>query len=150
VGMFDNLRCRYPLPVEDWQRPLVEGKTFQTKDTPDQDLDLYEIREDGTLWRREDDEWLPEGLTARIDFYCDLPMDQPAPGEKSGWVEFSAVFLAGKLQVIALKEFRTPCEPEAPPVASTGGPIYDAKCLTQGIAMDGAYFKAPQREEKKT
>ncbi len=45
MGMFDNLRCKYPLPVDG-----ANALEYQTKDTPAQYLELYEIREDGTLW----------------------------------------------------------------------------------------------------
>lgn len=45
MGMFDNIRCKYPLP---W--PEVQDDIWQTKDTEAQYLDQYEIREDGTLW----------------------------------------------------------------------------------------------------
>lgn len=48
MGMFDYLKCHYPLPVAGF-----EGRTWQTKDTDSQFLDLYEIREDGTLWHEE-------------------------------------------------------------------------------------------------
>jgi hypothetical protein len=45
MGMFDELRCRYKLPIDGF-----DGHLFQTKSL-DCELDLYEIREDGTLWR---------------------------------------------------------------------------------------------------
>lgn len=45
MGMFDYLTCKYRLPVEG-----ADGLEFQTKDTPSQYLDQYEIREDGSLW----------------------------------------------------------------------------------------------------
>lgn len=45
MGMFDYIKCRYYLPV-----PNLNEREFQTKDTPRQLLDNYEIREDGTLW----------------------------------------------------------------------------------------------------
>lgn len=47
MGMFDNVRCDYPLPVEGCQ-----GRLYQSKDTPAQFLDSYEIRADGTLWHQ--------------------------------------------------------------------------------------------------
>lgn len=45
MGMFDNLRSNIPLPGLG-----LSDREFQTKDTPDQFLSSYEIREDGTLW----------------------------------------------------------------------------------------------------
>jgi len=47
MGMFDNIKCSYPLPINSVD---LSKKLFQTKSTPAQLLDLYEIREDGTLW----------------------------------------------------------------------------------------------------
>ena len=48
--MFDYIRCKYPLPVEG-----ANDLEYQTKDTPSQFLDKYEIREDGTLWHEDYD-----------------------------------------------------------------------------------------------
>lgn len=50
MGMFDYLRCEYPLPAPDAQH-----LEFQTKDTDSQFLDEYAIRADGTLWVQEYD-----------------------------------------------------------------------------------------------
>jgi hypothetical protein len=47
MGMFDYLRCTYPLP------PGAPVDGYQTKDTPSQWLDTYEIKADGTLWGEE-------------------------------------------------------------------------------------------------
>lgn len=43
--MFDELKCEYPLPISE-----LQDKIFQTKDTPNQMLDLFVIKEDGSLW----------------------------------------------------------------------------------------------------
>ena len=48
MGMFDEIRCLYPLP--DGFVPKG-GAVAQTKDTDAQSLDLYEIRADGTIWQ---------------------------------------------------------------------------------------------------
>ena len=45
MGMFDDIRCKYPLPLAG-----ANDLGYQTKDTDRQFMDLYEIREDGTLW----------------------------------------------------------------------------------------------------
>lgn len=50
MGMFDNLKCLYPLPVTG-----LNTEIFQTKDTPAQMLDMYEIRKEGTLWHEDYD-----------------------------------------------------------------------------------------------
>lgn len=50
MGMFDDIKCKYPLPMDG-----ANALNYQTKDTPAQYLDLYEIREDGTLWHEDYD-----------------------------------------------------------------------------------------------
>ena len=50
MGMFDDIKCKFPLPVAG-----ANGLSYQTKDTPQQFLDLYEIRVDGTLWHQDYD-----------------------------------------------------------------------------------------------
>lgn len=103
MGLFDYLRCNYPLPVEGAE--LLE---YQTKDTPAQWMDQYEIRADGTLWHENYDtedrsdpnaegfdrlfgcmtrvnkRWEPVLLTGEIVFYAED-------------IEFSAYFVGGKL-----------------------------------------------------
>ena len=104
MGMFDYLRCHYPLPVEGGA-----ALEYQTKDTPAQWLDQYEIRTDGTLWHQDYDtedrsdpsaegfarlfgcatrvneRWEPVALTGEVVFY-------------SGDFEFSAYFVRGELK----------------------------------------------------
>jgi len=50
MELSDYLICKYPLPVDGVEG--VNDLEFQTKDTNAQSLDLYEIREDGTLWHQ--------------------------------------------------------------------------------------------------
>lgn len=50
MGMYDYVKCLYPTP---W--PDTATIEFQTKDTPAQRLDSYEIRADGTLWHEKYD-----------------------------------------------------------------------------------------------
>lgn len=63
MGMFDDVRCLYPLPWEG-----AADFPWQSKDTDAQYLDQYEIRADGTLWhetytlRHEADEKAPLGF----------------------------------------------------------------------------------------
>lgn len=108
MGMFDNIKCSYPLPIEG-----LENEVFQTKDTPAQFLDTYEIREDGTLWHEEYDiedksdrskkgiermfgcmsrvneRWEQvTNFTGEIRFYTSID---------TRWIDFSAYFVNGKL-----------------------------------------------------
>lgn len=138
MGMFDNIICKFPLPL-----PEFQANEFQTKDTPAQYLDLYEIREDGTIWHEEYDtedqsvlgKWRREhpgqepppevntitnwaGCAARVnkrwvqltDFHDDLRFYNSIGHHSSGWVEFSARFTDGKLAKLTLIEHR-PMDP---------------------------------------
>ena len=117
MGMFDDIRCKYPLPIDN----DLKDEIFQTKDTPAQWLDVYEIREDGTLWHEDYDiedhsdktaegmkkfigcmtkvnkRWEPvKDFLGEIRFYT---------GDDKYWIEFSSYFVEGKLnQVHLVKE----------------------------------------------
>jgi len=86
-----------------------KGNQFQTKDTPAQALDNYELRGDGTLWYENyDAEWVEEesifgghlkknnkrweqckDFTGIISFYRSIG--------KEDWEEFEGTFAEGKL-----------------------------------------------------
>lgn len=124
MGAFDYVRCHYPLPVGG-----ARALEYQTKDTPAQWLDLYEIRADGTLWHQDYDtedrsdpnadglarlfgcatrvneRWEPVALTGEVVFY-------------SGDFEFSAYFVRGKLKHLETLQ--------SPNVKVTGTPPTDA------------------------
>lgn len=97
MGMYDELRCHYPLPVAG-----ANERDYQTKDTPDQYLYRYEITAEGRLRHQEWDaetgpgsEWFdhPDFL-GEIRFYdCD---------KDGGWIEFSAYFVAGVVKELHL------------------------------------------------
>ena len=104
MGMFDDLRCEYPLPLRDGVT-----RNFQTKSL-DCMMDRYEIRADGTLWRevyeikyqsdptatggyrlpRVSAGWEPITMTGEVRFY--------APEEHDQWIEFSTYFVKGMLK----------------------------------------------------
>ena len=125
MGMYDDIRCKYPLPTGP-----VDG--WQTKDTPAQYLDLYEIRTDGTLWHEEyefedhsdpeaegamalagcmtrvNKRWVQCNMTGEIRFY--------QFAEKSeGWIEHSAYFVGGTLRELQTIENRAPTTPTQSP-----------------------------------
>jgi len=132
MGLFDDIRCRYPL--------LVLGANdiaYQTKDTPSQYCEQYEIREDGTLWEQKFDilpsklptDFLPAtwcetmevfrkaiarvnhrweqvaDFTGEIRFYSIVKtVDGRVVNADSGegWLEWSAYFTKGKLRHLEL------------------------------------------------
>lgn len=119
MGMFDDLRCHYPLPREG-----ANTLAYQTKDTPAQWMDLYEIRADGSLWHETYDiedrsdpsatgldalrgsmtrvgkRWEPVKLTGEVRFYTSQPSGE--------WIEFSAYFIDGQLrELVDISQERT-------------------------------------------
>ncbi len=130
MGMFDELRCRYPLPVEG-----ANSLEYQTKDTPAQLMDLYEIREDGTLWHEDYDiedhseaqKWrvanpdreLPDelkglkglvGCASRVnnrwervlDFTGEICFYARLRSDHTSWIEWSSYFEHGRLSRLNL------------------------------------------------
>lgn len=111
MGMFDDLTCRYPLPVAG-----ANDLAYQTKDL-ECAMDQYEIREDGTLWHedydsrweesddaplgvwwhRDNKRWEIVPLTGEVRFYTSLRNERPY-----GWLEWSAYFKSGALQQVNL------------------------------------------------
>lgn len=111
MGMFDEVRCKYPLPV-----PELQGNLFQTKSFDCPYMELYEIREDGTLWHedverayqadpdaplgyrmdRVRESWEQVRQTMEVRFYnC---IGESDATQECGWIEFSAYFVEGQLR----------------------------------------------------
>lgn len=134
MGMFDDIICKYPLPIEG-----ANDLRYQTKDTPDQYLRLFKIEKDGTLWVEEYDtedqskagkwraenpgkeppdnfSWLDKalGCMARVnkrwkqvlDFTGEICFYTSLPPDHSGWIEWSAYFEDGKVVRLNLIEYR--------------------------------------------
>lgn len=132
MGMFDEVCCKMPLPVEidvDHRDHLFQTKSIGCE------LDLYEIREDGTLWHESYDvdgqsepnaegfqrlvgmqtrvnrRWEQlDGFTGEIVFYCFASeigtKDEGQP--YSGWLELSAYVVAGTLKHLELLRYEEP------------------------------------------
>jgi len=120
MGMFDQIICRYPLPI-----PGANDLDYQTKSL-DCVLDDLEIREDGSLWKEHYDvedhsdpkangiasvfgsmarvnlRWEPEPYTGEICFHTSLGKDH------SGWIDFSAWFADGKIKEVSVLQHRVP------------------------------------------
>jgi len=101
MGMFDHIRYK--------------GHEYQTKDTPEQWLANYEIREDGTLWLEEcDSEWVKDEdhfLGAYIKesnhrwvqqdrFIGEIRFYRNLDKEYKVWEEFSTYFIDGQMKHI--------------------------------------------------
>lgn len=124
MGMFDTVRCRYPLPHH-------QDVEFQTKDLAHlvhQDawiggfLDQYEITEDGRLkrhahereWRKDPDHPLGGYLASIRDWWEEVPdvhgdvriytsVGKPKEPDYR-WVEFRVRFTNGRVQEVEEKE----------------------------------------------
>lgn len=101
MGMFDGVRCRYPLP---W--PEVQEDTWQSKDTPAQYLELYEIRADGSLWHEADSEkgshWLPvSDYSGELEMHT-LVRYPDRPGHT--WYSVQFLFKDGLVKVMTPKK----------------------------------------------
>lgn len=124
MGMFDDIVCKYPLPMPEDTKGF-KSAGFQTKDL-DNALDLYEIREDGTLWlyecEREYTGGDPNGITfsekfgevkeinkrwthVKLSKTINMYTYQHGEGEYDYWVEFVIEFVDGIINKIELKKF---------------------------------------------
>lgn len=105
MGLYDDVRCKYPLPVEG-----ANALSFQSKDTPEQFMHLYEIREDGSLWHQGRDmgqetlgPWSHvSGFTGEIVFYSSWDNNWNKVRHNCGWIEFSSYFVNGQLKELHL------------------------------------------------
>ena len=133
MGMFDYLKCDYPLPEAEGR--LHPECHWQTKDTPAQWMDHYHIRDDGALWhlaydietqsgvnvdspavtlahplRHTNERWEPCLFLGEIRFY--RFWDEV---KHEGWIEYSSYFVHGQLQHIHCIECcKGPREPATP------------------------------------
>ena len=126
MGMFDDIECKYPLPLPEEPKGFTGEIYFQTKDL-ECCLDKYEIREDGTLWihkveyeypddvadenlswgditlkiKEKKSWWEPVNTTRTIKMYNSVYGD----GEYDYWVVYEITFLDGKVTKTNLAKF---------------------------------------------
>ena len=101
--MFDYVRCFRPLPGD----PPKTVLEWQTKDTPAQALDTYEIREDGGLWGEEydiEDHTRVNIRPAKCDMTGEVRFYGCEGHNIDRWWEYSAYFINGELQSLTLLE----------------------------------------------
>ena len=128
MGMFDYIKCEWPLPETETPPPSFEA--FQTKDTPDQYMTLYTITADGRLtWRPYTMETVPkaerpypydDGMLGLVGWRRRVEADEetlPFHGDIEfytsnnpdvGWWEYRARFTEGRLLKIELVDFKKP------------------------------------------
>jgi len=100
MGMFDDIRVHIPLPIGD------EKTEFQTK-SMNCSLENYEIRDDGSLWIRpmgtdwqQSSEWEPTKYTGEISFYTTGVAEVIDADNPTGWLQYSAYFVNGKMAIL--------------------------------------------------
>ena len=122
MGMFDYVKCDYPLPVSEEFSELSSPPNwpeieFQTKSLFNS-LEVYTIEEDGQIYKEEVErdfvsnekgvltlDETVKGIikveyTGEIDFY-----HLHAEGDYDYWIEFRALVWKGELKELWLKEF---------------------------------------------
>src|SRR5579884_2896074 len=82
MGLFNRVRCRYPLPD-----PEAQNFGFQTKSLPEQLLDDYEITEDGRLLHQTYATRLEENTAAPVGFFVHRENARWVPVDFSGKLE---------------------------------------------------------------
>ncbi len=108
MGLFNHIRCRYPLPDTE-----AQDFDFQTKSLPEQLLDNYEITADGRLLHeayetrveknpaapfgfyihRENRRWEPEDFTGELEIHTSFRH----PGEAGLWYSYVLEFQNGRV-----------------------------------------------------
>ena len=120
MGMYDDIVCKYPLPLPEDPKGYVPDR-FQTKDLENL-LNLYEIRDDGTLWLYESEHvctdvdpdgwpivveknkrWSFVKTTRSISMYD----YQRSNGDYDYSIEYEIVFIDGVIDEIKLVKFET-------------------------------------------
>lgn len=98
MGMFDNIKCDYPLPVEKIaQYPELassfdpQTEIYQTKDLESW-LYYYTIRKDGSIWLDNEKQ---QFITSTIYFYTYINIDE---GPNDYMIEFCSKWNNGILQ----------------------------------------------------
>lgn len=108
MGMFDNVRCEMPLPVE-WE---PDDGFWQTKDL-ECALLRYTIQADGRLHRAAST-WPAEEPAGYVPHHGDIYLCDY--DKQRGWIELVARFTEGRCVRIWAEEWRAPFDrPDASP-----------------------------------
>jgi hypothetical protein len=97
MGMFDYVRCDYPLSDRDRINKKIKGLEFETKSTPSPCLDYYHVKEDGSLWWKKGLDGAPFGEWFRSSFSGEMRI---SGGGNHYWQErheISLFFVNGEL-----------------------------------------------------
>ena len=129
MGLFDSIKCKYPLPRPQDPMELVNinfnDLDYQTKDL-DETMSEFELREDGTIWKEEhkykfiagdpngksfsdkmghmesEGSWWTQVFPDVIIFYDSIIRDEFV---NDYWIEYKAFFSKGVLTSIEIAGF---------------------------------------------
>jgi len=101
MGMFDTIRYK--------------NHEYQTKDTPEQGLELYEIRGDELWYKQVEREWVKDGDALFGGYLTEISHEWKFCDKFDGlirfyrsendlWIEYKALFMDGK--IIKLEEIK--------------------------------------------
>lgn len=91
MGMFDYVHITHPDIT-----PVMPKGSWQTKDTPDQWLTLYDLGPDGILRK--------DGAQVDIDGVVSVYTYTDASNKAGSWVEWNLHFLVGEMILFTLVE----------------------------------------------
>jgi hypothetical protein len=94
MGMFDTVRCDYPLPIEG-----ANTLAYQTKSFMAPSLDNYIIESDGRLIRVDSDTTTTVNMA---DFIGEVRFYTSWKAKSIDWLEWSAYFVRGSLRELHL------------------------------------------------
>jgi len=117
MGMFDEINCKYPLPMPENPQGYTGSVDFQTKSL-DNALDKFEIREDGTMWilnvtheptddvmwpfKIKDTQWVQHNITQTIEIHDYISSDEKGLDYS---IEYKIIIIDGKVQKVDLTQF---------------------------------------------
>jgi hypothetical protein len=117
MGMFDDINCKYPLPMPAAPQGYTGSVDFQTKSLNNA-LDKFEIREDGTLWilnvtyettddqmlpfKIKDTHWVPHNITQTIEIHDYISSTKKGLDYS---IEYQITIIDGKVQKVDLTRF---------------------------------------------
>ena len=122
MGMFDDINCKYPLPMPADAQGYTGSVDFQTKSLNNA-LDKFEIREDGTLWilnvtyettdgtyeglhmwpfKIKDTHWVQHNITQTIEIHNYISSNKKGLDYS---IEYQITIIDGKVQKVDLTRF---------------------------------------------
>lgn len=141
MGLYDTLRCEYPLP-----EPTHQRREFQTKDF-ERLLDEYLITRDGRLVRRA--RRGKSGLARDVEwpYHGDVRFYDVDPEKDRGLIEYVARFIDGRVEWIRRLDEETRVLLEAPGTPTPVEPTLKPGKWGRRFTVDEYHAYAPEKLE---